>query len=59
MARALGIYPQAVNKWVKAKRVPAERVLQLEAVSGVSREELRPDLYPPDSPLLTTRRKRA
>lgn len=39
-----GLSPQAVSQW---KRVPAERVLEVERVTGVSRHDLRPDLYPP------------
>ncbi|MDB5584857.1 MAG: repressor [Bradyrhizobium sp.] len=35
--------PQAISQW---KQVPAERVLEVERVSGVSRHRLRPDLYP-------------
>lgn len=31
----------------KRSRVPAERVLDLEAVTGISRHEFRPDIYPP------------
>jgi DNA-binding transcriptional regulator YdaS (Cro superfamily) len=27
-------------------RVPAKRVIAVERISGVSRRELRPDLYP-------------
>lgn len=41
--RALNISPQAVGQWLRA---PAERALELERLSGVSRHELRPDLYP-------------
>ncbi len=37
------ITSQAVGQW---KRVPAERVLDVEAITGVSRHDLRPDLYP-------------
>lgn len=46
LGRNLGISHAAVIKW---KRCPAERVLAVEAASGgaVSKEELRPDLYPP------------
>ena len=43
VARAFGISPQAVGQW---KRIPAERVLALEALSGISRHLLRPDIYP-------------
>lgn len=46
VARALKISPQAVSKW--PKRLPAERVIDLERLAGgaVSRHQLRPDLYP-------------
>lgn len=30
----------------RSKEVPAEYVLHIEAVSGVSRHDLRPDIYP-------------
>jgi DNA-binding transcriptional regulator YdaS (Cro superfamily) len=45
LSRALGgeITPQAVSQW---KQVPAERVLDVEKATGVSRQRLRPDLYP-------------
>lgn len=42
LARELGIKHTAMYSW---KRVPAERVLEIERVSGISRHELRPDLY--------------
>jgi len=35
---------QAVYQW---RHVPAELVLIVEQISGVSRHVLRPDLYPP------------
>jgi len=45
LARALGgITPQAISQW---KKVPVERVLDVERVTGVSRHDLRPDIYPP------------
>lgn len=43
LARRLRIKAQSVTKW---PRVPAERVLQVEAITGVSKHDLRPDLYP-------------
>lgn len=36
------ISPQAVSQW---KAVPAERVLTVERITGISRHELRPDIY--------------
>jgi DNA-binding transcriptional regulator YdaS (Cro superfamily) len=44
LAGKLGIKRQAVSLWVI---VPAERVLQVEVLSGVSRHELRPDIFGP------------
>jgi len=43
IANFLGVHRSTVSKW---KRIPAERVLDVEEVTGISREELRPDLYP-------------
>lgn len=43
LADALGITRQAIYQWDK---VPAERVLDVERLTGVSRHDLRPDLYP-------------
>lgn len=49
LARLLGLKSQgAIGYWITAGRVPAERVLEVERVSGVSRSMLRPDLYPPE-----------
>jgi DNA-binding transcriptional regulator YdaS (Cro superfamily) len=42
-ARLIGVTAQAVSQW---DEVPPLRVLMVERVSGVSRHELRPDLYP-------------
>lgn len=46
LARMLEVTPQAVQSWCATGRVPAERVIPIEAATGVSRHELRPDLYP-------------
>ncbi len=43
IAKELGVTRGAVAKW---SRIPAGRVIAVERVTGISREELRPDLYP-------------
>jgi TorA maturation chaperone TorD len=43
LARALGISQPAVSTW---RKIPAERVLAVEALTGIHRSALRPDLYP-------------
>lgn len=50
LARLLECTPQAVQKMCATGRIPAERVLKIEELTGVSRHELRPDLYPVDEP---------
>jgi DNA-binding transcriptional regulator YdaS (Cro superfamily) len=42
LARQLGITPAAVLQWDK---VPASRVLEVERISGVSRHDVRPDVF--------------
>lgn len=45
IGKQLGISHAAVAQW---KRCPAERAIQLEKLTGgqVTRQQLRPDLYP-------------
>lgn len=45
VGRGLGISPQAVGQW---RKVPAERVLAFERISGIPRSRIRPDIYPPE-----------
>jgi DNA-binding transcriptional regulator YdaS (Cro superfamily) len=49
LARLLGLSHTAVQKW---ERIPAERVVEIETLTGIARERLRPDLYriPPRQP---------
>src|SRR5262245_66686410 len=42
LARKIGIAQPSVSNW---SRVPAERVIAVEAATGVPRAVLRPDLY--------------
>jgi len=42
LARRIGISQPSVSNW---DRIPAERVLSVEAATGVARAVLRPDLY--------------
>ena len=43
LAAAIGVTPQAVSQW---RRTPMLQTLKVEKATGVSRHELRPDLYP-------------
>ena len=42
MAEKLRLSPGAVCRWTK---VPERYLLKIEAMSGVDRKDLRPDLY--------------
>jgi DNA-binding transcriptional regulator YdaS (Cro superfamily) len=42
LAQLLGVAHQPISKWT---RIPAERLIQIEKVTDVPREKLRPDLY--------------
>lgn len=43
LGRIFGRHGSSVSRW---KIVPAECVLKVEELSGISRKRLRPDLYP-------------
>lgn len=46
-AEAIGTSQQLVSYWVRNnKELPAEFVLETERQTGISRHELRPDIYP-------------
>lgn len=45
LAKRLGISRAAVSAWTKA---PAERVTEISRITGIGKQFLRPDLYPPD-----------
>ncbi len=44
LARSIGITRAAICQW---ERIPAGRVVEIERLTGVPRQELRPDLYEP------------
>jgi DNA-binding transcriptional regulator YdaS (Cro superfamily) len=51
VARRLGVPQPTFWKWLQSsKRLPAEHVLEAERQFGVSRHDLRPDIYPRDYP---------
>ena len=47
VARDLGVDKGTLTKWSQ-HRVPAEKVLELEKVTGIPRHVIRSDLYPRD-----------
>lgn len=48
LARSLKISKSAVSQW---RRIPVGRVLEIERITGVSRHEMRPDIYGVDPAL--------
>ena len=46
LARMLGVSRSTVNSWVKKRnRVTAETAKKIEIITGIKREDLRPDLF--------------
>lgn len=50
LARLANVDKATATRWAQ-KRIPAERVIDVERLTGIPRECLRPDVYP--SPDLT------
>lgn len=52
LADKIGTSQQQVWYWLRknGRGLPAEYVLTVERVTGISRHILRPDLYPPPEP---------
>lgn len=47
MGDACGVTQPTVWRWLhQSKQLPAEHVLQVERDTGISRHDLRPDIYP-------------
>lgn len=51
-ARALGLKPPSVSRWLKNKRAPANRCIDIEKLTkgAVTRYALRPDIFGPRAP---------
>jgi len=45
MAKLLGVTQGAVSKWASRGELPTDHVLRVEAATGVSRHDLRPDIF--------------
>lgn len=46
LAALFGVNKTTVMRW-EGSRVPADRLLEIEAATGITRQRLRPDLYAP------------
>lgn len=46
LATSLGVSSMAISKWRNRGLVPADRVIPIFSVTGITPHELRPDLYP-------------
>lgn len=53
LAAGLKISSQAISQWKRARKVPVERVLDVERFTGVHRHYLNRDIYP-DPPATPT-----
>lgn len=54
LAKKIGTSQPRVWNWLhRDDRIPAEFVLPIERATGVSRHELRPDLYPLEDSVAT------
>lgn len=50
VARKIGIKYQSVQEWIARGQIPAQRVIEMEKLTGVSRHRLRPDVFGPRPP---------
>lgn len=46
LAEKLGVFQSSVSQWANGtSKVPPERVLEIEGITGISRHALRPDIF--------------
>ena len=45
LARECGLTRAAVYSWARKNKIPANHILKVEQLSGVSRYDLAPDIY--------------
>lgn len=45
LAKVIGVKHPTIHSWLRTGRIPAERVLAVEAATGISRYDLRPDVF--------------
>lgn len=45
LAAALGIKQPSISEWLRRGQIPVERVARVTQVTGMTREELRPDIF--------------
>lgn len=48
LANAINTSQQNISNWLKSGKVAANKVIPIEKETGVSRHELRPDIFPPE-----------
>jgi DNA-binding transcriptional regulator YdaS (Cro superfamily) len=46
LGEGIGVTAERVRMWLHRDNLPAEYVIAIERITGVSRHELRPDIYP-------------
>lgn len=44
-AEVLAVSPAVIGMWKLRRRIPADKVLAVENATGISRHELRPDIF--------------
>ena len=52
LAKMIGVKHPTIHSWLRAGRIPANRAIAVETITGISRYELRPDVFgpAPDAP---------